>query len=57
MKCLEHKNLRMIFWNASDKKNLLDVGNIISLVVELDRNEWNGKVSVQAIVRHIVYEE
>lgn len=47
----------MIFWNASDKKNLLDVGNIISLVVELDRNEWNGKVSVQAIVRHIVYEE
>ncbi len=53
-KCAENPNLRMLMWNASDKKSHLEVGNIVSLIVELDQNEWNGKVSVQGVVRELV---
>lgn len=51
LKCQENPNLRMVLWNASDTKSLFEIGNIISLIVELERNEWNGKVSIQAIIR------
>ncbi len=50
----EKPELKLLLWNASDKKTHLTVGNIVSLVVEIDRNEWKGKVSVQVVVRDIV---
>ncbi len=37
---LEDKNIRLLMWNASDKKAHLAPGNIVSLIVEIDRNEW-----------------
>lgn len=50
----ENPSLRLLFWNSAEKKNLLEVGNIVSLVIELEENEWNGKKSVQGIVREAV---
>jgi single-stranded-DNA-specific exonuclease len=50
----EKPELRLLLWNAADKKPHLGVGNIVSLIVEIDRNEWKGKVSVQVVVRDIV---
>ncbi len=47
----------MILWNAGEYNSLLTVGNIVSLIVELEQNEWNGKLSVQAMIRDIVSEE
>jgi hypothetical protein len=49
--------VKMILWNAWEHTSLLDIGNIVSLIVELERNEWNGKVSVQAMIRDMVYEK
>lgn len=49
----ENPNLRLLYWNSAEKKELLEVGNIVSLVIELEENEWNGRKSVQAIVRDI----
>lgn len=50
----EKPELKLLLWNAADKKPHLGVGNIVSLIVEIDRNEWKGKVSVQVVVRDIV---
>ena len=50
----EKPELKLLLWNAVDKKPHLGVGNIVSLVVEIDRNEWKGRVSVQVVVRDIV---
>ena len=57
LKCRENPDVRMILWNANEYLSLLEVGNIISLIIELKSNEWNGKVSVQAMIRDIVCEE
>lgn len=32
----------------------LEPGDIVSLVVSLEKNEWNGKTRVQLIIRNIV---
>ncbi|MBC7498192.1 DHH family phosphoesterase [Candidatus Gracilibacteria bacterium] len=50
----EKTELKLLLWNAADKKPHLRVGNIVSLIVEIDRNEWKGKVSVQGVVRDII---
>ena len=50
----ENPSLKLLLWNASDKKAHLSPGNIVSLIIEIDRNEWKGKVSVQIIIRDIV---
>lgn len=50
----EKPELKLLLWNAVDKKPHLGVGNIVSLIVEIDRNEWKGKVSVQVVVRDII---
>ncbi len=39
-----------------DYANLLQPGNIVSLIVELDRNEWNGRESVSVVVKELVTE-
>lgn len=57
LKCQENSEVKMILWNAGEYTSLLTVGNIVSLIVELEQNEWNGKVSVQAMIRDIVSEE
>ncbi len=50
----ENPSLKFLLWNASDKKAHLIPGNILSLIIEIDRNEWKWKVSVQIIVRDII---
>jgi single-stranded-DNA-specific exonuclease len=50
----EKPELKLLLWNAADKKSHLGVGNIVSLIVEIDRNEWKGKVSVQVVVRDLI---
>ncbi len=42
--------------NTPDYIDLLQPGNIISLIVELDRNVWNGKESVSVVVKDVVAE-
>ncbi len=51
---VENPSLKFLLWNASDKKAHLIPGNILSLIIEIDRNEWKWKVSVQIIVRDII---
>jgi hypothetical protein len=36
----ENPSLKLLLWNASKKKAHLLPGNIISLIIEIDRNEW-----------------
>jgi single-stranded-DNA-specific exonuclease len=36
----ENPSLKLLLWNASDKKAHLSPGNIVSLIIEIDRNEW-----------------
>jgi single-stranded-DNA-specific exonuclease len=54
LRCSEAPDVKMVYWRSADKKSLLEVGNIVSLIVELSENEWNGKKSLQAVVRDIV---
>ena len=50
---MENRSIRFLYWNVGDKKSLFNIGNIISLVIEIEKNEWNGKVSLQGIIRDI----
>lgn len=50
----ENPSLRLLFWNASKKKTHLLPGNIVSLIIEVDRNEWKWKISIQLIVKDII---
>jgi single-stranded-DNA-specific exonuclease len=54
LKCSEAPDVKMVYWKSREQKSLLEVGNIVSLVIELSENEWNGKKSIQAVVRDIV---
>jgi len=47
-------HVKCIMWNPSEElRNHLQNGNIVSLIVELDRNEWNGKQSVSILIKDI----
>jgi single-stranded-DNA-specific exonuclease len=50
----ENPTLKLLLWNATDRLAHFAVGNVVSLVVDLDRNEWKDKVNVQVVVRDIV---
>jgi single-stranded-DNA-specific exonuclease len=50
----ENPTLKILLWNATDRLAHFAVGNVVSLVVDLDRNEWKNTVSVQVVVRDIV---
>lgn len=50
----ENPEVKLLYWKWAENKSSLEVGNIVSLVIELDRNEWNGKVSVQGVVRELL---
>ncbi len=50
----ESPTLKLLLWNATDRLAHFAVGNVVSLVVDLDRNEWKDKVNVQVVVRDIV---
>jgi single-stranded-DNA-specific exonuclease len=50
----ENPTLKLLLWNATDRLAHFAVGNVVSLVVDLDRNEWKNTVSVQVVVRDIV---
>jgi single-stranded-DNA-specific exonuclease len=54
LRCSEAPDVKMVYWKSREKKSLLEVGNIVSLVVELSENEWNGKKSIQAVVRDMI---
>lgn len=36
----EYPTLKLLLWNASDKKAHLSPGNIVSFIIEIDSNEW-----------------
>lgn len=45
---------KLIMWQPSDTLlTHLTPGNIVSLIIELDRNEWNGRESVSVVVKDI----
>ncbi len=50
----ENPTLKLLLWNAMDRLAHFAVGNVVSLVVDLDRNEWKNTVSVQVVVRDII---
>ncbi|MBX9809281.1 DHH family phosphoesterase [Candidatus Gracilibacteria bacterium] len=50
----ESPSLRFLMWNVGDKKAHLAPGNIVSFVIEIDRNEWKGNISVQSIIKDII---
>ena len=52
LKCTENPNLKLILWNAENAP--LHEWDIASLIVELSWNEWQGKVTVQWIVKYII---
>ena len=54
LRIAENPDIKLILWNAEDKKSTLMVGNIVSLIVELEENIWNGKSSVQGMIREVV---
>jgi single-stranded-DNA-specific exonuclease len=39
-----------------DYTSLLQPGNIVSFIVELEKNEWNGKESVSIVVKELIIE-
>ena len=48
-------NIKFLLWSPSEEfKSSLQPWNIVSLIIELDRNEWNGKESVSVVVKDIV---
>lgn len=53
LRIAENPDIKFILWNAEDKKSALMVGNIVSLVIELEENIWNGKSSVQGMIREV----
>ena len=54
LRIAENPELKLILWNAEERKSILMVGNIVSLIVELEENIWNGKSSVQGMIREVV---
>ena len=54
LRIAENPEVKLMYWRGSENKHILDVGNIVSLVIEIERNEWNGKISPQGIVKTIV---
>ncbi len=54
LRCEENPDVKFLYWRGREHKSMLEVGNIISLIFELEKNEWNGKKSVQGIIRGIV---
>ena len=50
----EIPGVKCIVWNIAHQISHFAVGNVISIVTELDGNEWHGKVTPQCIVREII---
>jgi single-stranded-DNA-specific exonuclease len=54
----ENPEVKCVIWRCSDKaKDELVVGNIISIVVTLSKNIWNGKTSLQCTLEGIIKNE
>lgn len=48
---------KLVIWNPSELvRSHLITGNILSFIIELDRNEWNGKQSVNVVIKDIAVE-
>ena len=48
-------SIKFLLWSPSEEfKSSLQPWNIVSLIIELDRNEWNGKESVSVVVKDII---
>ena len=57
LRLASNPNVKLIVWNPPESmRNMLIAGNIVSLIIELDRNVWNGKESVSVVVKDIVAE-
>ena len=46
--------LRFLMWNTWDKKAHLIPGNIVSLIVEIDKNEWKWNISTQCVIKDFI---
>jgi single-stranded-DNA-specific exonuclease len=51
---LEIPNIKCIMWKSGDKKHYFTPGNIISPIVELEANEWQGKIALNVIIKDIL---
>ena len=43
-------------WNGAENEEF-QIGRNISLIVWLDKNIWNDKISLQAFIKEICYKE
>jgi single-stranded-DNA-specific exonuclease len=48
------QNLEAVFFNGSSQIEGLDFSNSVYVIYNLDKNEWNGKVRMQAIIKYIL---
>lgn len=54
----ENPHARLIIWSPTEsERSSLIAGNIASLIVELDENEWNHQKSVSVIIKDIILDE
>ena len=51
---LEIPHIKCVMWKSGDKKHYFTPGNIMSPIVELDANIWQGKTSLNIIIKDIV---
>jgi single-stranded-DNA-specific exonuclease len=51
---LEIPSVKCIMWKSGDKKHYFTPGNIISPIVELEANEWQGKITLNVIIKDIL---
>lgn len=56
LRIAENPEIKILLWNAAEKKSHLLVWNIVSLLVILEDHYWNKKNSVQAVIQAIVQE-
>ena len=48
-------SLEAVFFNGSSQIEGLDFSNSVYVIYNLDKNEWNGKVRMQAIIKYILH--
>lgn len=52
----QHPSLPIIMWNGAENEEF-QIGKTISLIIWLDKNIWNEKISLQAFIKEICYKQ
>ncbi len=50
----ETPHIKFLFWNGALHEKLLAPGNVLSLIVRLEKNEWNNQITTQCVVEDII---